>query len=43
MNFEFSDDERMVQKAVRELLEKQFPLARVRGILESGGAYDREL
>jgi len=43
MNFEFSDDERMVQKAVRELLERRLPLVRVREILESGAAYDREL
>ena len=43
MNFEFSDDERMVQTAVRELLERRFPLSRVREILESGAAYDREL
>ena len=43
MNFDFSDEEKRVQRAARELLEKSSPLSHVRQILDARAAYDTEL
>jgi acyl-CoA dehydrogenase len=43
MNFDFSEDQRMLQKAARDYLEDQSPLSKVREILESDAPYDPEL
>ena len=43
MNFDFSDEEKRVQRAARELLEKSSPLSHVRQILDARSPYDTEL
>lgn len=40
MNFEFSEDQKFVQKSARDLLTKESPLAACRAVLEGGKSYD---
>jgi acyl-CoA dehydrogenase len=43
MNFEFSEDQRLVQKTARDFLTEQGGLALCRGVLESERPYDADL
>ncbi len=43
MNFDFSQDQKMLQKAAQALLKENASLDRVRKIMESGDPFDRDL
>ena len=43
MDFDFSEDQRLLQRECRRMLEGQCTLARVREIFEGEAAYDRDL
>jgi alkylation response protein AidB-like acyl-CoA dehydrogenase len=43
MNFDFSEDQRLLQKAARDFLEDRSPLPVNRKVLESGSHFDPEL
>ena len=43
MNFDFSEDQRLLQKAARDFLEDRSPLQTNRNVLESGSHFDPEL
>ncbi len=43
MNFEFSEDQKFVQKSARDLLAKEAPLSACRAVLEGGKSHDAAL
>jgi alkylation response protein AidB-like acyl-CoA dehydrogenase len=43
MNFEFSEDQKFVQKSARDLLAKESPLSSCRAVLEGGKTHDASL
>jgi alkylation response protein AidB-like acyl-CoA dehydrogenase len=43
MNFDFSEEQRLLQKTARDYLEQSCPLANPRAVLESGGTHDEAL
>jgi acyl-CoA dehydrogenase len=43
MNFDFSDDQKLLQQTARDYLAENAPLSACRAILESGEPYSREL
>jgi len=43
MNFEFSEDQKFVQKSARDLLAKESPLSSCRAVLEGGKSHDASL
>jgi alkylation response protein AidB-like acyl-CoA dehydrogenase len=43
MNFEFSEDQKFVQKSARDLLAKESPLSSCRAVLEGGKSHDPSL
>ena len=43
MNFDFSEDQKLLQKTARDYLKEHCPLATARNVLESRASYDAEL
>jgi alkylation response protein AidB-like acyl-CoA dehydrogenase len=43
MNFDFSEEQKLLQKTARDYLDEHSPLAAARAVLESGGTHDAEL
>jgi alkylation response protein AidB-like acyl-CoA dehydrogenase len=43
MNFDFSEEQKLLQKTARDYLVEHSPLATARGVLESGGTHDATL
>jgi alkylation response protein AidB-like acyl-CoA dehydrogenase len=43
MNFDFSEEQRLLQKTARDFLTERCPLEAARGVLESGGTHDASL
>jgi len=43
MNFDFSEEQKLLQKTARDYLDEHSPLSAARGVLESGGTHDAKL
>jgi len=43
MNFDFSEEQKLLQKTARDYLDEHSPLTAARAVLESGGSHDAEL
>ncbi|MFP8877549.1 MAG: acyl-CoA dehydrogenase family protein, partial [Myxococcota bacterium] len=43
MNFDFSEEQKLLQETAREYLAEHSPLSACRAVLESGGSHDAEL
>ena len=43
MNFDFSEEQKLLQKTARDYLDEHSPLSAARAVLEGGGTHDAEL
>jgi len=43
LNFDFSDDQKMLRDQARRFLDERGAVGRARGLLDAGGGFDKEL